>query len=625
MRAVFDHSWELLNEEERTVFKRLSVFRGGFRRKAAEQVAKATLPILTALVDKSLLRWDPDGRYQIHELLRQYAAEHLVLSPDDIAQVYDRHCAYYADFLYRRAEGITSSRQLEVIQEVAAELENVRAAWAWAVQQGDVANIQKATIFYQFCDSQGRFQEGTDALEKAMVSLESAEPSSQRDLTLAAVLVYLGWLYIRLGRLEKARDTLERSQIIFNDLGVPPSPGLGTDPLTGLGVLANTLGNYAEAERLAEEARQLGQARADKQNLQIAFYILANAASAQGQYEAGRRYAQQAYDLTQETDNYWFMAYVLSDLGNIARALGDYAQARQYYQASYAIKQEFNDPEGTAVALNHLGKVAWLQQSYQEAENLYQQSLAIYQEINDQGGLATSLNGLGATAYALGHYQGAQQYFQQALQITTKMQFVPLTLSILNGLAELLGQTGQPEQAVELLALVLHHPASDYETKARAQQLLARYKQEFPPELFAAAIERGQASSLETGVATLQTNLAASSQDEGTQSRLKAKTKNTAFHLSSLNPQPLVEPLTPRELEVLGLIAEGLTNQQIAGALVISVGTAKFYTSQIYSKLNVSSRTQAVARAREINLLSWLTISIFLLQPLLATGFSPVL
>ncbi|HXV42948.1 MAG TPA: LuxR C-terminal-related transcriptional regulator, partial [Anaerolineae bacterium] len=73
------------------------------------------------------------------------------------------------------------------------------------------------------------------------------------------------------------------------------------------------------------------------------------------------------------------------------------------------------------------------------------------------------------------------------------------------------------------------------------------------------------------------------------------------------------------------LIAEGMTNQQIAEALVISVGTAKFYTSQIYSKLNVSSRTQAVARARDLNLLSWLTIPIFLLQPLLASGFSAVL
>ena len=296
---------------------------------------------------------------------------------------------------------MTDSRQREATQEIAIELENVRAAWGWAVQQASVTNIQKVTFtFYIFCDTQSRFQEGTDALEKAAASLESAEPSSQRDLALAILLVYLGWLYIRLGQLEKAKVALERSQTIFNDLGVPAPPGLGTDPLTGLGVLANTLGNYTEAEKLGEAARRLGQARADKQNLQLAFYILANAVLAQGQYVAARRYAQQAYDLTKETDNRWFMAYVLSDLGNVARALGDYAQARQHYQASYAIKQEFNDPEGMAVALNNLGRIAWLQGDYREAERLYQQSLATYRKINDRGGLATTLAGLGITVCA---------------------------------------------------------------------------------------------------------------------------------------------------------------------------------------------------------------------------------
>lgn len=68
--------------------------------------------------------------------------------------------------------------------------------------------------------------------------------------------------------------------------------------------------------------------------------------------------------------------------------------------------------------------------------------------------------------------------------------------------------------------------------------------------------------------------------------------------------QPLIEPLTPRELEVLELIAAGLTNQQIAEELIISVGTVKWYTSEIYGKLNVGSRTQAVARTRELRLLS---------------------
>jgi predicted ATPase/DNA-binding NarL/FixJ family response regulator len=609
MRAVFDHSWQLLTEEERHVFKRLSVFRDGFRRQAAEQVARATLPILTNLVDKSLLRWEADGRYQIHELLRQYAAEHLVLSPDDVAHVYDRHCAYYADFLHRRQEDIVGARQREVIREIAAELDNIQAAWQWAVQQADPIQIQKAAFsFFMVCDSRGRFREGAEALEKAVQSLNNPEPSGQRAFALAGLFVMLGGLYIRLGRLEEAKTVLERSQAIFNDLAMPPPPGFGTDPLTHLGILANVCGDYSEAARLGEKSRQLNEARADKHNLQMALYVLAEAAFAQGHYEAAWRYGQQAHAVTEETNNRWFMVYILHSLGHVARARGDYAQAQQHYQASYAIATEMENAEGMAVALNYLGKIAYLQQSYREAEQLYRQSLVIYQTIGDQGGLATTLTGLGATAYIQGQYQAARAHFQRALQVSSAIRFIPLTLSILIQVGELLWQIGQPERCIELLILVQHHLASDHETKIRAQQLLARYEADLPPDVFATATQPVAANDLETVIAAVQTDLAVFRKDEGgTSSRehvIKDEIKNTTFQPSAFSPQPLVEPLTPRELEVLRLIAEGMTNQQIAETLIISVGTAKFYTSQIYSKLTVSSRTQAVARAREVGLLS---------------------
>jgi predicted ATPase len=82
MRVVFDHSYARLSDTERDVFCKLSVFRGGFRQEAAEKVAGASLPILVALVDKSLLRQTSTGRYDAHELLRQYAAEKLHETPD---------------------------------------------------------------------------------------------------------------------------------------------------------------------------------------------------------------------------------------------------------------------------------------------------------------------------------------------------------------------------------------------------------------------------------------------------------------------------------------------------------------------------------------------------------------
>ena len=107
MQTVFDQTWQRLNEREQAVFKRLSVFRGGFLREAVAAVTGASLPILSALVDKSLLRLDSNGRYQIHELLRQYAAEQLEKSADDVAQTQSNHAAFYIQFLHQRSGDVS--------------------------------------------------------------------------------------------------------------------------------------------------------------------------------------------------------------------------------------------------------------------------------------------------------------------------------------------------------------------------------------------------------------------------------------------------------------------------------------------------------------------------------------
>lgn len=604
MRAIFEQSWQLLSRHERDVFQRLSVFRGSFDRRAAERIAGASLAVLATLVDKSLLRAEPGGRYQIHELLHQYAAERLVKSPHDVARVYDHHCSYYADFLAERADDVLRVRQREALAEIKAELENIRAAWQWAIELANIEAIQKMAgsldAFYQF---QSRFVEGFKAMEQATQHLDALEPTLERDLALAELLVYEGWFHIRLGQFEQARAVVERSRAIYSARQSPPPPGLGTDPRNGLAILAIIHGDYEEAFDFGEQVRQASAAIGDKHNLAFGYYVLTGAVAAQGEYKRAYQYAKQAYELLAAINERWFMAYCLNEWGNVARAMGDYAEARQHFRASYAIRQEFDDPEGMAVALNHLGKVAALEKNYAEAKRLYQQGLSVYREINDPGGLATSLSGLAVAYCAEGDRVAARRYFQEALQITTEMHFVPLTLAIIAELAELQFQSGRTEQALELLALVRGHPASDREIEARAERALSRYQAEVAPDLFAAAAGRGEALELDRVAQRILVELAEPVAGMAPGKAEQRVEKEPAAAATELANAALVEPLTDRELEVLDLIATGLTNQQIADELIISVGTAKWYTGQIYGKLNVSTRTQAVARARELNLL----------------------
>ena len=598
MWAVFDQSWRLLDEQEQGALKRLSVFRGSFDRAAALRIAGASLTTLAALVDRSLLSVDVNGRYQAHELLRQYAALQLAQSPEDIARVYDAHCAYYIDFLCEREEDMAGARQREATAELAAELENIRAAWQWAVGMSKIEEIQKGTQalswFYQF---QSRYLEAANAFEKALHNLRQEPATPQTDQVLVAVLVELAWFYIRLGRLEEAEAVARECQANYERLDVPLLPGQATDPRLPLGIIASIRGDYRTAARLGQEARQASEAHNHRGNLPFALYLLARASLAEGDFVAADQYARQACAVLEETGERWFMAYCLNELGNVASAQGDYATARLHFQASYGIRQAFGDPEGTAVALNHLGKVALLQENYPEAEQLFRQSLATYRQIDDRGGLATSEYGLGATASGLGDYPTACRHFRQSLEIAVNIHFVPLILSNVVGIGQLLLRTGQPEPGVELLAFAHHHPATERVTKDHAQRWLDLSRAQLAPERFAAATDRGQSSHLEAVMASVQAALAA---PEFNPEALPAASEPPA----SPPAQPLVEPLTARELEVLQLVANGLTNQQIAQELILSTGTVKFYTSQIYGKLNVSSRTQAVARGRDLGLLS---------------------
>jgi predicted ATPase len=144
MHAAFEHSWNLLSENEREVFKKLSVFRGGFTREAAQQVASASLKVLMMLVNKSLLRRDSaSGRFDIHELLRQYAQSYLNASVQDNVSTHDIHSGYYAEFMRQCWDSLKSGGQLVALDDIEREFDNVRAAWRNMVTRRRTGEIHK--------------------------------------------------------------------------------------------------------------------------------------------------------------------------------------------------------------------------------------------------------------------------------------------------------------------------------------------------------------------------------------------------------------------------------------------------------------------------------------------------
>ncbi|HXQ38741.1 MAG TPA: AAA family ATPase, partial [Anaerolineales bacterium] len=161
MRAVFDYSWNLLSTEERQVMRKLSVFRGGFTRAAAEKVAGATLPLLSALLDKSLVRRNESGRYDLHELLRQYANVQLRAEEQEEQAVCEGHAEFYLSLLEAHKPMLQSRRQRDALAELSSETDNIRAAWDEAVSSRRLDLLRRGawSLWYMY-ELRTYFQEG---------------------------------------------------------------------------------------------------------------------------------------------------------------------------------------------------------------------------------------------------------------------------------------------------------------------------------------------------------------------------------------------------------------------------------------------------------------------------------
>lgn len=575
MRAVLDNSWQHLSPAEQNALQALSVFRGGFQRDAAEQVASATLAILTTLVDHSLLRWDSQSRYTIHELVRQYAAAKLAENPETEARICHRHCHYFAAFLDARANAICGTNQRTVLREIESDLDNIRATWEHALAQHDLIALHRIVYpFYAFADFQGLYREAESFYARTIIVLEESDGAGP---TLAMVRTFQGWIYIRLGDLSLALDVLERSATLIAELGCPPLAGFATDPHNALGLLAHIRGDYALAVTEAEAVRVRCEADADWQNLQVALYVLANATLAQGDLATAAVHAQHCHAVVEATGNRLLLGNLWLVIGEIAQARGDFAEAQTAYHQSYVVQTENADPGGSAMALNHLGRVAWLMGDLAAAEGYYRQSHERYARLNDQGGVATSLLGLGNVAAERGDGRSTAAYYRDAITMARAMSFARLVVLLLTDGAMLLAQTGETALAAELAAWVLAESASDYECRRRAEGLLAYLPP--PPD---------RVADLESLTMRLLAVLDA--------------LPPVAITVRRSASSSLVEPLTSREQEVLALLATGCRNPEIAAHLVISVGTVKSHTAQIFGKLAVHNRTQAVNRARELGL-----------------------
>ena len=565
LRNTIAWSYDLLTAQEQRLLRCLSVFVGGFTLEEAEAVSKlsnetepgavSALDVVGALLDKSLLlqgkQEGEESRLTMLETIGEYGLECLSQS-GELELTRRAHAVYYLQLSEQAEPELRGLQQALWLNRLKAEHDNLRAALGWALENGEgEIGLRLVGALWRFWMLQGYFTEGR------------------------------GWL--------------ERVQERSSDA----APALQAKAFTGAGSMAWSQGNYQQAMRWHQQALALYREVGDKQGIAFALNNLGNQVQYQGDYKRARAFLEESLALYRELGDQWGIAIVLGNLGLGEAWQGDYERARVLFEENLALSRELQAKADIALALHNLGDVARYQGDHWGAMVYLEECLAVCEELGDKRLTAMTLNILGLVARWQGNFARSAALHTESLALSRELGEKLCIVQSLEGLADVFAVQGELAWAARLwgaaedLREAINAPLPPID-RAAYKRAVAAARVSLGEKALATAWAEGRTMTPEQALASLEpaTYTGPSS----------APSSPSAIVTPAPKASTSPDGLTVREVEVLRLLAQGLTSAQIAEQLVIGVVTVNFHVRSIYSKLGVSSRSAATRYAIEHHL-----------------------
>jgi tetratricopeptide (TPR) repeat protein len=443
----FDFSYNLLSDAEKDLLQKMSIFAGSFSPESVQAICNSEasqsedcFETIGQLVRKSFVEkiGDENIRYQLHPLMRQYAASKI-----DIEKTRELKIKAARFFLDYATKFKTDFKSLDL------ERENILAGMDWAAEQMKSSDNSKDSAqmvseymwaLDDYLDLSGYWGEYRTALNQAVQAAALLEDEG----SLTGWVHNLAILEHNIGNIDEARKYYQQSMEIAQKLG--DQSGISAS-LLHQGNLAMDTGNIEEARKYYQQSLEIAQKLGDQSGMSKCLHGLGNLAKDTGNIEEARKYYQQSLEIAQELGNHSDASKIFHQLGILAQNTGNYDEARKYYQQSLEIKQKLGNQSGISTSLHQLGNLAYLTGNYDEARKYYQQSLEIDQKLGDQSGISISLHQLGMLAQDQGNYDEARKYYQQSLEIKQKLGDQSGISNSLHQLGMLAQDTGNYDEA----------------------------------------------------------------------------------------------------------------------------------------------------------------------------------
>ena len=417
MRTVFDASWQRLSAQEQIALSRLSIFQGGFMLRAAEQVAGVNMALLLSLINRSLVKRDTAGRFQMHELLRQFALSHL--SSDQTTRLEHAFSHYYLDLVSTQAPKLRSKAQRITKDLLVADVDNLRLAWGLAIHQQHWEQLDTALHgVHQLWLRVNLFEEGSKMLTQLLSSLSPAHPLTER--LSARTRLRLGYFQVSLGAFADAKTNFTDAISILRRLKLSNDLGFA---LHELGHVIRKMGDLQEAEVYLKESLELArQLDSDALCTDVLFH-LSLLRRDQGRLAEARDCLKECIERSNRLADDAQVAVDKAQLGVlILQSAGNIAEAREYMEQGRDLFRQLGNTDDESICIYNLGRLAYEQGNFSESKQLLQESLRLRRYLGSSYMQESVLSTLGEIARDEGHYQEAQSYFSQSLEISRQLQ-----------------------------------------------------------------------------------------------------------------------------------------------------------------------------------------------------------
>jgi tetratricopeptide (TPR) repeat protein len=421
-------------------------------------------------MDRSLLRVNSQGRYAMHPLVQQFAAEKLAEAPAPFScQAHDRHALLFAALTHRREGDFHGAQDQQALAWMISEAENIRAAWRWAVQQVNVALLEQfLESFLYFFDFQGCYQECVDLTSEALQVLHTARHEcdiSDQDRCLGRLLALRAAFQFRLGAFEEARQGAEKALALLEPLR--PLREVGHARLYlgaawyGLGDLNRSVRWFLAASEAYEEAGHAWGVGATLDNAGYLEFL-------RGDIPAAEAHMKRGLEIARQTGSRYLLTGVYDHLATLMTAQHRFAEAMTYVERCREVLDQLDRPYIVASLSLSLSQIAVQAGDYEAAASYLTRALELARMAGNRLDIVKTLIQLAGLQVTRGNLAAAERTLRAAATVGREIHAESLLVDVAAGLADLAAAKGQHPTGIVLYRFVQGHPAASQETVRKA-------------------------------------------------------------------------------------------------------------------------------------------------------------